>query len=89
VGILILSVDHAFIPPVPQAVRRRGPAYIISGAVYVPSEEIMRPVNINPIPKAVGFPVRNIFPVGKIGIDNLFPLHTNASLLSNCAVGNG
>ena len=75
VRILVLAVNHAFIPPVAQVAHGRGPADVVARAVHVPAEKIMGSVDIDPVPEDIRFSVRHIFPVGEIGIDHLFLIH--------------
>ena len=82
--ILILPVNHAFIFPVSQIIRRRGPADIIPHAVHIAAEKIVGAVDINPVAENIGFSVRHILPVGKIGIDHLLFFHALVLLFPVC-----
>ena len=75
--ILRFPVNHSFITPVPQIIRRSGPAYIIIQTVCMAAETVMGAVNIDSVIKYIRFSVRDIFPGRKIRIICLF-FHTFA-----------
>ena len=69
-----LRVDNAFIPPGGGLADRRGPAHIVPHAEGFAVIQVMGAVDIDSVPEYIGFPVGNIFPGGKIGIEGLpFP----------------
>ena len=69
--ILILAVDDPFTAPVAQVADRGGPAHIISHAEDVTVEKVMGTVYVYAVAEHVGFPVRDILPGGKVGIEGL------------------
>ena len=71
--IVRFRIDHSFIAPVPKVGYRSRPAYIISQAEGLASETVMGSVYIDSVAEHIRFPVRDIFPGRKIGIDSLFP----------------
>ena len=75
--ILRFPVNHSFITPIPQIIRRSGPAYIIIQTVCMAAETVMGAVNIDSVIKYIRFSVRDIFPGRKIRIICLF-FHTFA-----------
>ena len=66
--ILVFTIDHAFIAPVPQIVKRCAPSGIIFCTEHVTVPGIVASENIEPVPEYMRLPVRDRLPERKIGI---------------------
>jgi len=67
-GILILTVDDAFITPFGEIGERSGPADVISQAEIRTVKEVMTAVDINPVSEYPRLSIRYILPAWQIWI---------------------